>query len=52
MKPRNQAPIDDSAKLWIEFSTPLRVRNVPNSERQKASATRTTFQTRSMSFFS
>ena len=52
MKPRNQAPIEDSAKLWIELTTPLRVRNVPNSERPNASATSTTFQTRSMFFFS
>ena len=52
MKPRNQGPIDDCAKLWIELSTPLRVRNVPNSERQNASETSTAFQTRSMFFFS
>ena len=52
MKPRNHGPIDDCAKLWIELSTPLRVRNVPNSDRQNASETSTTFQTRSMFFFS
>ena len=48
MKPRNQGPIADCVKLWIELITPLRVRNVPNSERQNVSATRTTFQTRSI----
>ena len=52
MKPRNHAPIGDCAKLWIELSTPLRVRKVPNSERQNASETSTAFQTRSMFFFS
>ena len=52
MKPRNQGPIDDCVKLWIELITPLRVRNVPKSESPKASTTSTTFQTRSMFFFS
>jgi hypothetical protein len=52
MKPRNQAPIEDCVKLWIELITPLRVRNVPNSERQNAPAMRMAFQTRSMFFFS
>ena len=52
MKLRNHGPIDDCVKLWIELITPLRVRKVPNSERQNASDTSTTFQTRSMFFFS
>jgi hypothetical protein len=52
MKPRNHGPMDDCVKEWIELRIPLRVRNVPKSERAKASATRTAFQTRSMSFFS
>ena len=52
MNPRNQGPIDDCVKLWIELITPLRVRKVPKSDRQKASETRTAFQTRSMFFFS
>ena len=52
MKPRNQGPIEDCAKLWIELRTPLRVKKVPNRDRQNASETRTTFQTRSMFFFS
>ena len=52
MKPRNHAPIEDCVKLWIELITPLRVRNVPKSARQNAPETSTTFQTRSMSFFS
>ena len=52
MKPRNQAPIGDWEKLWMELMTPLRVRNVPKIERPNASATSTTFQTRSMFFFS
>ena len=52
MNPRNHAPIGDSVKEWIEFSTPLRVRNVPKSESPNASATSTAFQTRSMFFFS
>ena len=37
---------------WIELRIPLRVRNVPKSARQNAPATSTTFQTRSMFFFS
>ena len=52
MKPSSHGPIDDCVKLWIELITPLRVRNVPNSERQNASETSTAFQTRSMFFFS
>src|SRR5215208_2144460 len=52
MKPRNQAPIEDCVKLWIELITPLRVKKVPKRERQNAPATSTTFQTRSMFFFS
>ena len=52
MKPSSHGPIDDCVKLWIELITPLRVRKVPKSERQKASETSTTFQTRSMFFFS
>src|SRR5262245_29353076 len=52
MKPRNHAPIDDWVKLWMELITPLRVRNVPKRARQNAPETRTTFQTRSMFFFS
>ena len=52
MKPRNHGPIDDCVKLWMELITPLRVRNVPKSESPNAPATRTTFQTRSMFFFS
>ena len=52
MKPRKNGPIDDCVKLWIELMTPLRVRKVPKSESANAPATRMTFQTRSMSFFS
>src|SRR5256885_15885331 len=52
MKPRNHGPIEDCVKLWIELITPLRVRKVPKSDRQNASATSTAFQTRSMFFFS
>ena len=52
MKPRKNGPIDDCVKLWIELMTPLLVRNVPKSESAKAPATRITFQTRSMFFFS
>ena len=52
MKPRKNGPIEDCVKLWIELMTPLRVRNVPKSESAKAPATRMTFQTRSMFFFS
>ena len=37
---------------WIELTTPERVRNVPKSERQNASATSTTFQTFSIPRFS
>ena len=52
MKPSSHGPIDDCVKLWIELITPLRVRKVPNSDRQNASETSTAFQTRSMFFFS
>ena len=52
MKPRKNGPIDDCVKLWIELITPLLVRKVPNSESRNAPATSTTFQTRSMFFFS
>ena len=36
----------------MELRTPLLVRNVPNRLSENASATSTTFQTRSMFFFS
>jgi hypothetical protein len=52
MKPRNQGPIADCVKLWIDWITPLRVRNVPKSDRPNVNATSTTFQTRRMFFFS
>jgi hypothetical protein len=52
MKVRNQAPIGPCAKAWIELTIPERVRNVPKSERPKASTTSTTFQTRSIPRFS
>ncbi len=52
MKPRNHGPIDDWAKLWIELSTPLRVRKVPNSESAEGERASTAFQTRSMPRFS
>ena len=52
MKPTNHAPIGDCEKLWIELTTPLRVRKVPKIESAKVIATRTTFQMRSMPFFS
>ncbi len=51
-KPRNQPPIELFAKEWIESITPERVRNVPKSERLKASATRIMFQTFSIPRFS
>ena len=40
------------AKEWIELSTPERVRNVPKRESENMRMTRTTFQTRSIPFFS
>ena len=52
MNARNHAPIGDCENEWIELINPLRVRNVPKIERQKASATSAAFQTRSMFFFS
>ena len=52
MKPRNQGPIELSVNEWIEFSTPERVRNVPNSESENASITSSMFQTFSIPFFS
>ncbi len=41
-----------SVKEWIELTTPERVRNVPNSESEKARMTRSTFQTFSIPRFS
>ena len=52
MKPRNHGPIEPSVNEWIEFSTPLRVRNVPNSESENARMTSSMFQTFSIPFFS
>jgi hypothetical protein len=52
MKPRNQGPIELSVNEWIEFSTPERVRNVPNSESENASMTSSMFQTFNIPFFS
>ena len=49
MKARNQGPIDDCVKAWIEEITPDRVRNVPNSDRQNVSVTSMMFHTFSMS---
>ena len=49
---RNHGPIELSANAWIDVTTPERVRNVPNSERQNASETNTTFHTFSMPRFS
>jgi hypothetical protein len=37
---------------WIEFSTPDRVRNVPNSESENARMTSSMFHTFSIPFFS
>ena len=47
---RNQPPIGLFANEWIESTTPERVRNVPNTESSKASATRTMFQTFNIPF--
>ena len=44
-KARNQPPIELCANEWIELTTPDRVRNVPNTDSSKASATSTMFQT-------
>ena len=52
MKARNHGPMSLCANEWIELTTPERVRNVPNSERQNASATSTMFHTFSMPRFS
>ena len=52
MNPRNHGPIALCVNEWIELTTPDRVRNVPNSERQNARLTSATFQTRSIPRFS
>ena len=52
MKPRNHGPIELCVNEWIDWMTPLRVRNVPKSERQNASTTSSMFQTFSMPRFS
>ena len=52
MKPRNHGPIALWVNEWMELTTPERVRNVPNSERQNARLTSVTFQTRSIPRFS
>ncbi len=52
MKPRNQGPIELCVNEWIELTIPERVRNVPNTARQKARMTSSTFQTFSIPFFS
>ena len=52
MKPRNHGPIELCVNEWIELTTPDRVRNVPNSDRQNARLTSVTFQTRSIPRFS
>ena len=39
MNPRNHGPIALCVNEWIELTTPDRVRNVPNSERQNARLT-------------
>ena len=52
MNERNHGPIELCVNEWIELTTPDRVRKVPNSERQNASETSTTFQTFSIPRFS
>ena len=52
MNARNHGPIALCVNEWIELTTPERVRKVPNSERQNARETSTTFQTCSMPRFS
>ena len=52
MNARNHGPMSLCENEWIELTTPERVRKVPNSERQNASATRTTFHTFSIPRFS
>ncbi len=47
---RNHEPIGLLANEWIEFTTPERVRNVPNTDSSNASATRIMFQTFNMPF--
>jgi len=52
MKPRNQGPIELCVNEWIDWMIPLRVRNVPNTDRQNASVTSSTFHTFSIPRFS
>ena len=49
---RIDADARTATKAWIEPTTPLRVRNVPNSASAKVAVTSTMFQTFSMPFFS
>src|ERR1039457_2367472 len=51
-KPRNQYPMEDSAKAWTELTEPERVRKVPKMQRKKVAEMRTMFQTFIMPFFS
>src|SRR5260370_31645940 len=48
----NQAPIEDCAKACTEFTTPLRVRNVPKIESMKVAKMSHMFQVFSMPRFS
>ena len=52
MKPRNHGPIELCVNEWIDWTIPLRVRNVPKSDRPNASVTSSTFQTFSIPRFS
>ena len=52
MKPRNQGPIELCVNEWIDWMMPLRVRNVPKSDRPNASTIRRTFHTFSIPRFS
>ena len=52
MNPSRNGPTDDCTNEWIEFTMPLRVRNVPNSASANVVETSTMFHTFSMPFFS
>src|SRR5438067_8161622 len=52
MKIRNQLPMEDCAKACTELTTPLRVKNVPNSESKNVEKISHTFHTFIMPRFS
>ena len=52
IRPRKYQPIDVSTNECTDWSTPDRVRKVPNTASSKATMARATFQILNMPFFS